>query len=172
VVRLKDASQLKKREMLAKHTHRISVFAEGIMAMEQTKLGMIEINPREVLEDGIRKELVRTMSDVMQRGLIFQDGKKILNTEQQLKTIATQLQGFKSAFEYIQDYVSIYGLKMWQEEFSRIVSFNVEQECNVFLKRKSYHNIPFIGGELFLYLCIHRLKEVLQILWVDYVIHY
>ena len=136
VVRLKDASQLKKREMLAKHTHRISVFAEGIMAMEQTKLGMIEINPREVLEDGIRKELVRTMSDVMQRGLIFQDGKKILNTEQQLKTIATQLQGFKSAFEYIQDYVSIYGLKMWQEEFSRIVSFNVEQECNVFLKKK------------------------------------
>ena len=25
---------------------------------------------------------------------------------------------------------------MWQEEFSRIVSFNVEQECNVFLKKK------------------------------------
>ena len=23
--------------------------------------------------------------------------------------------GFKTAFEYIQDYVSIYGLKMWQE---------------------------------------------------------
>lgn len=48
---------------------------------------------------------VRTMSDVLQRGLIFQDGKKVLNTEGQLKTIATQLQGFKSAFEYIQDYV-------------------------------------------------------------------
>ena len=58
----------------------------------------------------------------LQRGLIFQDGKKVLDTEGQLKTIATQLQGFKSAFEYIQDYVSIYGLKMWQEEFSRIVS--------------------------------------------------
>jgi WASH complex subunit strumpellin len=136
VVRLKDASQLDKREQLAKHTHRISVFAEGILAMEETKLGMIEVNPREILEDGIRKELVRTMSDVMQRGLIFQDGKKVLSTEKQLKTIATQLQGFKSAFEYIQDYVSIYGLKMWQEEFSRIVSFNVEQECNIFLKKK------------------------------------
>ena len=57
VVRLKDASQLDKREQLAKHTHRISVFAEGILAMEETKLGMIEINPREILEDGIRKEL-------------------------------------------------------------------------------------------------------------------
>jgi WASH complex subunit strumpellin len=123
VVRLKDASQLNQREQLAKHTHRISVFAEGMLAMEETKLGMIEIDPREILEDGIRKELVRTMSDVLQRGLVFHDAKKKhINVEQLLKTIATQLQGFKSAFEYIQDYVSIYGLKMWQEEFSRIVS--------------------------------------------------
>jgi WASH complex subunit strumpellin len=38
----------------------------------------------------------------------------------------------------IQDYVNIYGLKIWQEEFSRIVHFNVEQECNSFLKKKVY----------------------------------
>jgi WASH complex subunit strumpellin len=36
----------------------------------------------------------------------------------------------------IQDYVNIYGLKIWQEEFSRIVNFNVEQESNQFVKRK------------------------------------
>jgi len=28
-----------------------------------------------------------------------------------------------------------YGLKMWQEEFSRILAFNVEQECNRFQRR-------------------------------------
>ena len=136
VVRLKAASQMECREALARHTHRISVFAEGILAMEQTKLGMVEVDPREILEDGIRKELVRNMSDVLHQGLIFQDGKKFVSTESRLQKISTQLQGFKSAFEYIQDYVSIYGLKMWQEEFSRIVKFNVEQECNVFLKKK------------------------------------
>jgi len=38
----------------------------------------------------------------------------------------------------IQDYVNIYGLKIWQEEFSRIVNYNVEQECNLFLKKKVY----------------------------------
>ena len=38
----------------------------------------------------------------------------------------------------IQDYVNIYGLKIWQEEFSRIVNYNVEQECNSFLKTKIY----------------------------------
>lgn len=38
----------------------------------------------------------------------------------------------------IQDYITIYGLKIWQEEFSRIVNYNVEQECNSFLKTKVY----------------------------------
>jgi hypothetical protein len=36
----------------------------------------------------------------------------------------------------IQDYVNIQGLRIWQEEFSRIVNFYVEQECNQFLKKK------------------------------------
>lgn len=38
----------------------------------------------------------------------------------------------------IQDYVNVYGLKIWHEEFSRITNYNVEQECNRFLKRKIY----------------------------------
>jgi hypothetical protein len=36
------------------------------------------------------------------------------------------------------DYINIYGLKIWQEEFSRIINYNVEQECNSFLKRKVF----------------------------------
>ena len=28
------------------------------------------------------------------------------------------------------------GLKMWQEELSRIVNYNIEQECNRYLKKK------------------------------------
>ena len=40
-------------------THRISVFTEGILAMETTLLGVIEVNPRQILNDGVRKHLVR-----------------------------------------------------------------------------------------------------------------
>ena len=46
------------------------------------------------------------------------------------------MDGFRRSFEYIQDYVCIYGLKIWQEEVSRIVSYNVEQECNSFMREK------------------------------------
>lgn len=48
------------------------------------------------------------------------------------------MDAFKRSFEYIQDYVNIYGLKIWQEEVSRIINYNVEQECNSFLRAKVY----------------------------------
>lgn len=53
-----------------------------------------------------------------------------------LKILGAQMDGFRRSFEYIQDYVDIYGLKIWQEELSRIVNYNVEQECNSFLRTK------------------------------------
>ena len=41
----------------------------------------------------------------------------------------------RRSFEYIQDYVNIYGLRVWKEETFRVVAYNVEQECNTFLTR-------------------------------------
>ncbi len=57
---------------------------------------------------------------------------------QKLEKLGEQIDGFRRSFEYIQDYVNLYGLKIWQEEFSRIVFFHVEQECNTFLKKKIF----------------------------------
>ena len=53
-----------------------------------------------------------------------------------LDQLAAVMDGFRRSFEYIQDYVNVYGLKIWQEEISRIINYNVEQECNSFLRTK------------------------------------
>lgn len=45
------------RYELAKLTHQVSVFTEGILAMEKTLLGIIQVDPRAILEDGLRKEV-------------------------------------------------------------------------------------------------------------------
>jgi len=42
----------------------------------------------------------------------------------------------RSASEYIQDYIRMNGLRLWQEEFTRIVQYNVEQECGPFLRKR------------------------------------
>ena len=94
---------------------------------------------KQVLADGIRTELVSQVSRAMHTLLIFNEKGNADPTtvaERQLKALAQRLAGFRAAFEYIQDYINIYGLRLWQEEFSRIVNYNVEQECNRFLRNK------------------------------------
>ena len=60
--KIRDYAQLDHRYLLARATHQISVFTEGILAMESTLLGVIQVDPRQILEDGIRKELVRQIT--------------------------------------------------------------------------------------------------------------
>uniref|UniRef100_A0A8D2A7B0 WASH complex subunit 5 n=1 Tax=Sus scrofa TaxID=9823 RepID=A0A8D2A7B0_PIG len=95
-----------------------------------------EVDPKQLLEDGIRKELVKRVAFALHRGLIFNPRAKPSELMPKLKELGATMDGFHRSFEYIQDYVNIYGLKIWQEEVSRIINYNVEQECNNFLRTK------------------------------------
>uniref|UniRef100_A0A4W6EG90 WASH complex subunit 5 n=1 Tax=Lates calcarifer TaxID=8187 RepID=A0A4W6EG90_LATCA len=134
--KLKDYSQLGARYEVAKLTHDISIFTEGILMMKTTLVGIIKVDPKQLLEDGIRKELVKRVAYALHKGLIFNPKSKPSELMPKLKDMAATMDGFYRSFEYIQDYVSIYGLKIWQEEVSRIINYNVEQECNSFLRTK------------------------------------
>jgi WASH complex subunit strumpellin len=135
---LKEFAQLEDRYELAKATYEVSKYTEGILAMEKTLMGIVEVDPKRLLEDGIRKELVRQIAVALEKNLVFKLNAKVQEFEEQLKTLASQLQGMLRSFEYIQDYVNVYGLKIWQEEFGRIMNYNVEQECNRYLKRQIF----------------------------------
>lgn len=131
------------RYTLAKATHSISLFTEGILAMETTLVGIIQVEPKQLLEDGIRKELVLQIATALDKSLQFnyKSGKieaDIQEFASRLIKLSSILDGIKRSFQYISDYINIYGLKIWQEEFSRIINYNVEQECNSFLKKKVY----------------------------------
>uniref|UniRef100_T1IW38 WASH complex subunit strumpellin n=1 Tax=Strigamia maritima TaxID=126957 RepID=T1IW38_STRMM len=134
--KLREYAQLEDRYRVAKWTHSISVFTEGILMMKSTLVGIIKIDPKQLLEDGIRKELVRQVATALHNGLIFNPKSKSSELNQKLDALGTIMEGFQKSFEYIQDYVNIYALKIWQEEVSRIVNYNVEQECNRFLRHK------------------------------------
>lgn len=55
---LKDLAQFEERKKLADKIYQVSVFTESILSMENYLLGVIEVNPKVILEDGIRKELI------------------------------------------------------------------------------------------------------------------
>lgn len=147
---LKDYAQLTERAQLSKATYEISIFAQGILAMESTFMGVIELDPKKLLEEGIRKQLVKQITETFHTALDFGETTgdslgwnnfmaSMMNTnpfEDRLRALAKKLEGFRRSFEYIQDYVNIYGLQVWQEETNRVVSYHVEQECSGFVKRK------------------------------------
>ena len=151
---LKEYAQDAERAKLSKATYEISIFAQGILAMESTFLGVIELDPKQLLEDGIRKQLVKQITETFHDALVFGDGAangvgwnnfvaammKTNPFEDRLNALATKMEGFRRSFEYIQDYVNIYGLQVWQEETSRVVSYHVEQECNGFTRRKQIND--------------------------------
>jgi WASH complex subunit strumpellin len=134
---LKDIAQVDERYELARLTHQVSVFTEGVLSMKETLVGIITLDPKQLLEDGIRQQLVVQICNAMNQTLVFRSG-QLEEFESRLRALATQLIGLRKSIEYIQDYISIYGLKIWQEELSRIVNYFVEQESNSFLKKQIY----------------------------------
>jgi WASH complex subunit strumpellin len=134
--KLKDYAQLNERFEFAELTHSISVFSQGMRMMKSTLVGVICLDPKQLLEDGIRKELVQYISKALHSGLIFNHKSKADELDQRLVSLGHIMDGYKRSFEYIQDYININGLKIWQEEVTRIINYNVEQECNGFLRNK------------------------------------
>jgi WASH complex subunit strumpellin len=145
---LKDYAELDSRLELAKLTHEVSIFTEGILVMEKTLLGVIQVEPRQILEEGLRRELVRQISFALDRYLTFQPSGNNANSlggmysrkeiYDNMSKVAAKLDGMKKSIEYLQDYIAIAGLKIYQQEFSRTIAYNTEQEANRFLKRKIF----------------------------------
>lgn len=108
--------------------------------MEKTLVGVIELDPKQLLEDGIRKELVKHLANALNVGLIFTPSAKQKNPTLELETklahLAKTMDGYRRSFEYIQDYLNVHGLKILQQELTRVINYNVEKECNAFLRNK------------------------------------
>lgn len=152
---LKNYSQLDLRFELSKLTHQVSIFTEGILVMEKTLLGVVQVDPRQILQQGLKRELVRQIATAMHENVMGTGsgvsgvsgsgvsgsggGGKIVSRDDiylNMSRMATTLDGLKRSLEYLQDYIDINGLKIFQEELSRIINFNTEQELNKYLKNK------------------------------------
>lgn len=84
--------------------------------MESYLIGVIEVNPKEVLEAGIRKELIKLIANILERSLRT-PAKSPEEFFEKLARLSEKLRSFKLSLEYIQDFIHIHGLKMFYEEF-------------------------------------------------------
>ncbi|XP_058829034.1 WASH complex subunit 5 [Topomyia yanbarensis] len=134
--KMKEYAQLEERFLIAKLTYSVSTFTEGILAMKTTLVGVVELDPKQLLEDGIRKEFVKNVSDAFHKNLTFNGKAKESELDTRLASLHKIIDGYKRSFEYIQDYLNIHCLRVWNEEMQRIINYNVQRECNPFIKNK------------------------------------
>jgi WASH complex subunit strumpellin len=134
---LKDYAQLDLRFELSKLTHQVSIFTEGVLVMEKTLLGVIQVEPRAILEEGLRRELVRQIAKAMHETVVFDEMSRF-EIASKMSRLAATLDGLKRSIEYLQDYLGIAGLKMYLEELVRVICYNTEQEANQYLKKKTF----------------------------------
>lgn len=131
--RLRDYAQLEHRMKVAKLTHSASTFTTGILDMRSTLVGVIRVDPAELLEEGLLKELDRHISKKFVEFLEPQ-GKKYqptpANLLSRLQKLAESMDGYRRSLEYIQDYINIHGLRIWQKQISAIINESVAREIS------------------------------------------
>ena len=62
---------------MAELSHQVAVLAEGVAMMETTLVGVIQVDPRRLLEDGVRRELVQLVAKILHEGLTFSTRVKV-----------------------------------------------------------------------------------------------
>eukprot|EP00605_Chrysophyceae_sp_TOSAG23-4_P000393 GSChrysophyteH1.ASY1.ANO1.449.1 assembled CDS len=113
---LSEIEQIQTHKMVPIPT--LSIFTEGVLVMQKTLLGVIQVDPRMILQEGLRRELVRLIAKAMFENLNF----AILTQREiyaRIARLAATLDGLKRSIEYLQDYIDIAGLQMYQQELSR-----------------------------------------------------
>ena len=129
-------AQNEKRFKLAKDAHLISVFTKGIFMMEKTLVGVIEVDPKIILEKGIRTELLKLLASTFHNYIDFKANDNKIALDKKLNELIIRISSIRKSFLYIQDYININGNKMWCEEMNKLINYYVEIEANKFLARK------------------------------------
>ena len=83
-----------------------------------------------ILEEGLRYELLITISDQLDKSLRFSSCTSFKDVEHQLMSVGENLDSLKCSVEYIQDLVCVYGLKIWYDEYNKLVSTYIDIEWN------------------------------------------
>lgn len=142
---LKEVACFDHRFVLAERTHEVSMLTEGMLVLDKTLMGVIEIDPKEILVDGIRKELGRTLASELHEGFVF--SKRLLgdveSLESKFEMLRARFTGLKRSIEYIQDFLNLPGEQIWREELTRIINFAVEKESTALVNKKYQADLDY-----------------------------
>lgn len=114
---LRDFAQLSHRKCISSVAENVTALTEGILQMRKTLVGVVELDAKELLEDGIRKELRVHLHNVIRRDLWFAERQPV-EMDKHLESVIKSVDRYRWSFEYVQDYLHINGSNIFEEEVS------------------------------------------------------
>ena len=98
---------------------------------------------------GIRRELVNRVAGLLHQIFTFNPKSKdrLGDLNSKITSIAKEMEGFRKSFEYIEDYINIPGLRLWQES-----------NCLELSQNKHYYYLLLSTTITVNYFTIHNIK--------------
>ncbi|CAI4230006.1 unnamed protein product [Auanema sp. JU1783] len=114
---VRDLADFNENFSLSEVTYNISNMSIGISKLSIRKLGKIDINPKELLEEGIRREL---RVEIPKLVLVSEKEQKDKNSNLEIivSNLTATIRNFKRAFIYMCDHVGMNGYELWREELA------------------------------------------------------
>lgn len=125
---LPNYARLNERFQLAKKAHTISLFVEGMIGMDKCLMGVIEVDPKELLVNGIKNEMTKMITWTLNEYLDFKREATTESFEAAIKQTAAKLDNMRTALEYVQELMGIDALSIWLEQITQIINFYVTRE--------------------------------------------
>lgn len=116
---LREFAQLNHRKCISSVAENVTSLTEGILQMRKTLVGVVEVDPKELLEDGIRMELRTNLHNVIRRDLWFTEQRQRVDIKSNLESVIKSIDRYRWSFEYVQDYLHINGSNIFEEEVSK-----------------------------------------------------
>ncbi|KAK0425016.1 hypothetical protein QR680_008983 [Steinernema hermaphroditum] len=125
---IRQVAALERRFQLAELTYMMSKLSYSILNMNLSWVGSLKIEPKKLLNDGLRRELLVHVASVVQTAMTNALGSTLLGA---LEAVGKHLRRLRSVFIYMCEHVGVNGSLLWQHEIRRIVSYWTELETNI-----------------------------------------
>ena len=141
---LGEHAKIEERFQIAQYCHKVSIFAQGMLSMDKCLMGIIEVDPYELLVNGIKNELAKFLSNQFHLNIRLKKTGTLADLLKLMKDLASDTYYLKMSLECVQDFIGIHALKIFGEQLGRIIEFNIDREFNIKeLQRKKIKNESF-----------------------------
>ena len=96
----------------------------------------IQVDPKEILVEGIRNELVRTVAKVLHNLFLFNDKGDNAELQEKLDFLKAKFKGWKKSPEYIKDFLNIPAKQIWREDVTKIFRVRLDKEGTKLINKK------------------------------------